>query len=71
VLIGKRNYNVTLGLNRKKILCVANLRLVKGIEFLIRAMKSITEKIPEAKLLLIGEGPDKPHLINLVKELGV
>jgi len=34
-------------------------------------MKSITEKIPEAKLLLIGEGPDKPHLINLVKELGV
>lgn len=71
--ITRENARLSLGLekNDKIILCVANLRPVKGIKFLIRAMEIIVRNIPEAKLLLIGEGPEKPRLVNLVKELGL
>lgn len=45
-------------LKREKIvLFVARLVEKKGCEFLIRAMSKVQEKYPNAKLLVIGEGP--------------
>lgn len=71
--ISRENARLSLKIKKyeKIILCVANLRPVKGIKFLIRAMEQITKEIPEAKLLLIGEGQDKIRLVRLVNLLGL
>lgn len=56
-----------LGLENKKIL-VSVGRLVhrKGQDKLIEAMQAIVQLIPEAHLVLVGEGPYRKHLVELV-----
>lgn len=43
----------------------------RGLDTAVEAMPSILKKIPNAILLLVGDGPIKPKLIELSKELGV
>lgn len=44
---------------------------VKGVEFLIKAVPLIVEKIPNAKFLIIGDGPQKESLMKLADDLNV
>lgn len=44
------------------ILTVANLVPVKNLEFLIRAMKKLHEILPQAGLIIVGDGPLKKKL---------
>jgi len=54
-----------------RILSVARLDLAhKKTDKLIRAFKILESKI-DAKLVLVGDGPDKQEIIKLVKELGL
>ena len=48
---------------------VARLSEEKGHHFLMRAMQAVTAKLPEAQLLIAGEGKMKQELINLRKSL--
>ena len=50
------------------ILFVGRLAEEKNIPFLIQVMKRITQKAPNAKLYLVGDGPDKQAYEELVKE---
>jgi glycosyltransferase involved in cell wall biosynthesis len=50
---------------------IARLSDVKGHPFLITAMQDVTEKIPGAQLLIVGEGREKEKLADLVKRLGI
>ena len=61
-----------LGLTEKKVI-VSVGRLVhrKGQDVLIEAMPSIIEEVPEAHILMIGEGPYRSYLENRVKTLGL
>jgi phosphatidylinositol alpha-1,6-mannosyltransferase len=61
-----------LGLTHKKVI-VSVGRLVhrKGQDVLIEAMPAIIEEIPEAHILMIGEGPYRSYLENRVKALGL
>ena len=61
-----------LGLTHKKVI-VSVGRLVhrKGQDVLIEAMPAIIEKVPEAHVLMIGEGPYRSYLENRVKALGL
>ena len=43
----------------------------KGFEYLIEAMPVILQDIPQAKLLLVGEGPLRHELEGLARELNV
>jgi len=43
----------------------------KGFEYLIEAMPEILQNIPQAKLLLVGEGPLRHELEGLARELNV
>jgi N-acetyl-alpha-D-glucosaminyl L-malate synthase BshA len=43
----------------------------KGFEFLIRAMPGVIEKNPNVRLLLVGDGPEKDRLHNLVTSLSI
>lgn len=47
---------------------VARLSVVKGHEFLIKAMKLVLQDYPDAQLVIAGEGKIKDDLINLTKK---
>jgi phosphatidylinositol alpha-1,6-mannosyltransferase len=59
----------SLGLTGKRVI-VSVGRLVhrKGQDYLIEAMSAIVREIPDAHLLLVGEGPYREHLIKLVQK---
>jgi teichuronic acid biosynthesis glycosyltransferase TuaC len=57
--------------NRKILLFVGNLYPVKGVPFLLQAFAKIAAKDSNLHLYLIGDGPLRPTLNRLVKELGI
>ncbi len=63
----KRKY----GLEGKKIiLTVARLDKHKGHEFVLRAMcRGVIEKFPNTVYLIVGDGPERNNLEDLVKDL--
>jgi phosphatidylinositol alpha-1,6-mannosyltransferase len=62
----------SLGLEDKKVI-VSVGRLVhrKGQDYLIQSMPLILHQVPNAHLLLVGQGPYLDHLQKLVKEHGL
>lgn len=60
------------GLENKYVLMTLG-RLVqrKGFDMVVKAMPEIRKNIPEAVYLIVGGGPERPRLEQLVKELGV
>ena len=62
----------SLGLEHKKVI-VSVGRLVhrKGQDFLIESMPLILKSVPEAHLLLVGQGPYRKHLEELVTKHGL
>ncbi|MCK9186700.1 glycosyltransferase family 4 protein [Candidatus Gracilibacteria bacterium] len=51
------------------IISVAELHERKGLKYLIKAMSTIKEKYPNIKLVIVGEGPDRKNLENLIEDL--
>lgn len=61
-----------LGLGKGSVVgIIARLSDVKGHIYLIRAMKTVLEKMPEAQLLIVGEGKMEKQLVNLTKSLNI
>jgi glycosyltransferase involved in cell wall biosynthesis len=56
---------------RYNIGCVARLEKEKGIEFLIQSVKIIKEFVPFARLIIVGEGPERRKLMWLSERLGL
>ena len=54
--------------DKKVIVSVGRLVHRKGQDYLIEAMPEILKSIPQAHLLLVGEGPYREHLQTLVKK---
>jgi glycosyltransferase involved in cell wall biosynthesis len=57
--------------DRPTVLSVGNLIHIKGHELLLRAMAEIASACPELKLRIIGEGPERPRLEALTRELNL
>ncbi|MBI2099191.1 glycosyltransferase family 4 protein [Candidatus Uhrbacteria bacterium] len=55
----------------KTILSAGRLVPWKGFEELIFAMREVKEIIPDAQLVIAGDGPERAKLENLVLELGL
>lgn len=51
------------------IISVAELHERKGLKYLIKAISEVKEKYPNIKLVIIGEGPDRKNLENLIEDL--
>jgi glycosyltransferase involved in cell wall biosynthesis len=51
--------------------CVAQFVPGKGQELLIRSFPSVLKQIPNCRLLLIGDGPERANLEQLARTLGV
>jgi len=54
-----------------KILTIARLHKYKGLNYLIEAMRLISERIPDAKLYILGKGPEERNLKSFVKNLNI
>jgi len=69
----KAEYKKASGLDQEQpvVGIIARLSPVKGQKYLIKAFKHILNKVPEARLVIIGDGPDKQMLMDLIKELGI
>lgn len=50
---------------------VANLRPIKSIDLFLRAAKSVLEKSPLVRLIIIGEGVERSALMTLCNELKI
>ena len=57
--------------DRLVIVCVSRLVKRKGQDMLIRALPLIQREVPDAMVLLIGDGPDRGRLERLAKSLRV
>ena len=63
---------IILGLENKKIIIsVGRLVHRKGQDKLIEAMPTILQSVPNAHLLLVGEGPYRSHLEKLANKLSL
>jgi glycosyltransferase involved in cell wall biosynthesis len=61
-----------LGLNdRFVVLFVGKLSEKKGVEFLIKAAKSVFQDIPDLRVLIIGEGHRRESLERMARETGL
>lgn len=61
---GQKEWNAT-------VLCVAKLRHQKGIDILLLAWRSLVEQMPQARLVIVGDGPLSTSLRELAVSLGV
>jgi L-malate glycosyltransferase len=59
------------GPGRVVIGTLANLRPEKGLVDLVRAAAHVHERFPDARFRIWGEGPLRPHLEGLVRDLGL
>jgi glycosyltransferase involved in cell wall biosynthesis len=50
---------------------VAALQAGSGIDMLLRAMATVVRSVPQARLLIVGEGPLKEQWTNLARHLGL
>lgn len=57
--------------DKKIILFVGSFSQIKAPDILIKAMKIILDKIPDAYLVIAGEGPMMKELIELAKKLTI
>jgi glycosyltransferase involved in cell wall biosynthesis len=55
----------------KKIIFVGRLIPVKGIPYLLEAMTKVCKKIPDVRLIIVGEGEEKDRLKALSHQLGI
>jgi phosphatidylinositol alpha-1,6-mannosyltransferase len=53
------------------VLCAARLVARKGQDVLVRALPAVLRAVPDARLLVVGDGPDADRLHRLVAERGV
>jgi len=66
-----RNYNYKNEKNIKKILYVGNIHPIKGIFYLLYALKEISRRRSDFMLDIIGDGPIKNECMKLVGNLNI
>lgn len=59
------------GVKGKLLLFVGRLAEKKGVSFLVSAMLSVVKHYPGCKLVVVGDGPERPALQVQVQQLGL
>lgn len=70
-IFGELNRTETENKKMFKIGTICNLSKNNGLEYLLQALKIITEIIPEAQLIIIGTGEERFNLNWLVRKLNL
>ncbi|MDH3214714.1 MAG: glycosyltransferase family 4 protein [Candidatus Krumholzibacteria bacterium] len=53
------------------IIHFGRIRKYKSIDLVVRAFARIKAEMPNARLLVVGDGPEKPHIVDFVDKLGL
>lgn len=53
------------------VVCTANFRAQKGHPVLIEAFAKVVEQLPDARMVLLGDGPELPSAKRLIEEHGL
>lgn len=61
----------TLPFEKLRLLCLGRVVEDKGFDIALRAFKRIVENIPEARLVIGGDGPSRRKLEALARDLGI
>lgn len=64
----KKQYNIKD--DEKVVIHISNFRKVKRVEDVVHTFKKVKDKV-NAKLLLVGDGPESSAIFELVNELGL
>ncbi len=67
----KKLIKKSFGIENKSVVYMGRLSYEKSIDKVIKAFVLMLDKKPNLKLMLIGDGPEKQKLKNLVKELSI
>ncbi|PIU41770.1 MAG: hypothetical protein COS99_03670 [Candidatus Omnitrophica bacterium CG07_land_8_20_14_0_80_42_15] len=68
----KESFRKNLGIKKGPLVgIIARLSSVKGHKYLIEAMKYVIGQIPDAQLLIIGEGGIKADLVEMTNKFGI
>lgn len=65
----REKYNI--GSNEKILLFVGRLGQEKNVSFLIRALRKIIDSLPDIRLIMVGDGPERNNLLNLANKLSL
>ena len=60
-----------LGKDKDIIVFIGTLFDFSGLDVFIRQFSRVTEQIPSAKLVIVGDGPQRPKLESIIAELGL
>ncbi len=55
----------------KVVLFVGRLTIQKGVWHLLQAARKVLDVMPDVKFVIVGTGPDLPHLIHTAIDLGI
>ncbi|MBD3193003.1 MAG: N-acetyl-alpha-D-glucosaminyl L-malate synthase BshA [Candidatus Heimdallarchaeota archaeon] len=53
------------------VVSISNFRKIKRIPLLIRAFAKVLKELPESKLILVGDGPERTQVLQLCRKLGI
>ena len=56
---------------RPAVLSIRNLTPVYNIQCAVRAFSILQDKYPDAKMYIIGDGPERENIINLINQLNL
>lgn len=73
VLNEREDLRQQLGLHADRLYvgCIARFHPVKDHPMLLRAWARVSANVPHARLLLVGDGPEKVKMMSLANELGI
>jgi len=68
-----RDEKKSFGINENEpvILFIGRIAKEKSIDVIINSMRELTNRIPDCKLLIVGDGPERENLEDLTKNLGI
>jgi phosphatidylinositol alpha-mannosyltransferase len=66
-----RSLPAALASNRLHVVYVGRLEPRKGVDHLIRAMARVQRALPDADLVIVGDGPEQRRLIDVARALAV
>lgn len=55
----------------KVLVCVSRISKEKNVAEIVKAFPALLRRLPEAKLLIVGDGPDVGHIESLIQKLGL
>src|SRR5690606_12042747 len=67
----KEHFRAAIAPNNEKLLVhTSNFRSVKRVEDVIQIFSQVHKQIP-SKLLMVGDGPERPNMDKLCRDLGI